>query len=117
MSRFSGRQGPPPAPAPLRPAPAAAPAPSSPLAANAPPLAALAKEPASEAAFFRDDGLLNARLKLHARLIDEIDLSKLDKLDDKEMRRQVRSFVTDFVRAERLPLNSVEIEALGASVF
>ena len=60
---------------------------------------------------------MDARLKLHARLIDEIDLSKLDKLDDKEMRRQVRTLVADFAREERLPLNSVEIEQLGISVF
>ena len=53
------------------------------------------KDAPTDAAFFRDDGLLDARLKLHARLIDEIDLSKLDKLDEKEMRRQVRKLVGD----------------------
>ena len=74
------------------------------------------KQPA-DAAFFRDDGLLDARLKLHARLIDEIDLSKLDKLDEKEMRRQVRKLVGDFAREERLPLNGAELEMLGANVF
>src|SRR5580698_3283590 len=117
MNRFSGRSinnAPPPA----NPAPLSQPAPTASAAGlGAPGLSALAKEPAAEAAFFRDDGLLNARLKLHARLIDEIDLSKLDKLDDKEMRRQVRNLVADFAREERLPLNSVEIEQLGASVF
>ncbi|MDR3513406.1 MAG: CpaF family protein [Caulobacteraceae bacterium] len=113
MSRFGARsQGPatPPKPAPAPPT-ASAETPAAPA------LAALAKEPTPEAAYFRDDGLLNARLKLHARLIDEIDLSKLDKLDDKEMRRQVRNLVADFAREERLPLNSAEIEQLGASVF
>jgi pilus assembly protein CpaF len=114
MSRFSGRST-------LTPAPAATPAPATPepaaAPAAAPGLSALAKDPTPEKAYFRDDGLLDARLKLHARLIDEIDLSKLDKLDDKEMRRQVRNLVADFAREERLPLNSAEIEQLGASVF
>jgi pilus assembly protein CpaF len=63
------------------------------------------------------DAQLDMRLKIHARLIDEIDLSKLDKLEEAEMRRQVRKLVGDFARDERLPLNSVELDALGASVF
>jgi pilus assembly protein CpaF len=115
MSRFTGRStSTPPAatPAPT-PAPSAGPTP----APATPGLAALAKEATPESAYFRDDGLLDARLKLHARLIDEIDLSKLDKMDDKEMRRHVRGLVADFAREERLPLNGVEIEQLGAQVF
>ena len=114
MSRFSGRSThiPPTAAETPSPSPALAPEPAA-----VPGLAAFAKEQAPEKAYFRDDGLLDARLKLHARLIDEIDLSKLDKLDDKEMRRQVRNLVADFAREERLPLNSAEIEQLGAQVF
>jgi pilus assembly protein CpaF len=118
MNRFTGRSNkaaPPPVTAPVQ-APVAAESPETPAAA--PGLAALAKEqPAPEAAYFRDDGLLDARLRLHAKLIDEIDLSKLEKLDDKEMRRQVRTFVADFAKSERLPLNAGEIEQLGAQVF
>src|SRR5688572_4521670 len=54
----------------------------------------------------QSDAQLDMRLKIHARLIDEIDLSKLDKLDEAEMRRQVRKLVGDVARDERLPLNS-----------
>jgi len=75
------------------------------------------KETLSEHASLQTDNLLDVRLKLHARLIDEIDLSKLDKLDEPEMRRQVRKLVGDFAKEERLPLNSAELEQLGASVF
>jgi pilus assembly protein CpaF len=106
MSRFNARQAPPPVQrsrTPPPPAPATAPVKEAAVA--------------SANAFFRDDGLLDARLTIHARLIDEIDLSKLDKLDEKEMRRQVSSLVADFSREERLPLNSAEIEKLGHSVF
>ncbi len=63
------------------------------------------------------DPMLDMRLKLHGRLIDELDLAKLDKLDEKEMRRQVRSLVGDFARDERLALNAMELDELGASVF
>jgi pilus assembly protein CpaF len=112
MRRFTSRSAPPPAQV----APPSVATPSA-EPAIAPSLAALAKEPTPEKAYFRDDGLLDARLKLHARLIDEIDLSKLDKLEEKEMRRHVRTLVADFAREERLPLNSAEIEQLGASVF
>jgi pilus assembly protein CpaF len=75
------------------------------------------KETLSENAGLQSDNLLDVRLKLHARLIDEIDLSKLDKLDEPEMRRQVNKLVGEFAREERLPLNGAELEQLGASVF
>ena len=64
-----------------------------------------------------DDNMLDVRLKLHSKLIEEIDLSKLDKLDEGEMRRQVRRLVGDFARTERLALNASELDELGASVF
>jgi pilus assembly protein CpaF len=60
---------------------------------------------------------LDLRLKLHGRLIEELDLSKLEKLDDAELRRQVTGLVADFVRGERLALNTGEIEELGASIY
>jgi pilus assembly protein CpaF len=63
------------------------------------------------------DSMLDMRLRLHTKLIEEIDLSKLDKLDEGEMRRQVRRLVADFAKTERLALNGSELDALGASVF
>ena len=71
-------------------------------------------EPAAPSA---ESQLLEVKLKLHARLIDELDLSKLDKLDQGELRRQVLSLVADFARAERLVYNSAELEQLGSSVY
>ena len=62
------------------------------------------------------DHLLDIKLKLHARLIDELDLSKLENLSEGELRRQVMALVADFARAERLVLNTTELEELGASV-
>ena len=63
------------------------------------------------------DDLLDLRMRLHARLIDELDLSKLDKLSEAERRRQVRKLVGDFARDERLALNGDELDQLADSVF
>ena len=61
--------------------------------------------------------LIDIKLKIHAQLIEELDLSKLERLDGSELRRQVMALVGDFARAERLVLNAQELELLGASVF
>ena len=63
------------------------------------------------------DADLDLRLRLHAKLIDELDLAKLDKLDEAELRRQVLGQVTEFARAERMALNARELDALGASIY
>jgi len=63
------------------------------------------------------DLLLDIKLKLHARLIEELDLSKLESLGESELRRQVMALVGDFARAERLVLNTAELEELGSSVY
>ena len=63
------------------------------------------------------DSMLDMRLRLHNKLIEEIDLSKLDKLEEGEMRRQVRRLVADFAKTERMALNGAELDELGASVF
>jgi pilus assembly protein CpaF len=60
---------------------------------------------------------LDMRLKLHARLIEELDLSKLDKLAEADLRREVMRLTGDFARGERLTLNSAELEELGASIY
>jgi pilus assembly protein CpaF len=93
------------------PAPAAAP----PAPASSPTLRGRAE--AAVTALSPERQLLDVKLKLHRQLIDELDLSKLDKLGEGELRRQVLSLVADFARAERLVYNSAELEALGASVY
>jgi pilus assembly protein CpaF len=90
-------------------APPAQPA-CDPVALAPPPTAEPEPVPASNA-------LLDAKLRLHGRLIEEVDLSKLEKLEDGELRRQVRVLVGEFARAERLPFNTAEIEQLSASVL
>ncbi|MFI4976824.1 MAG: CpaF family protein [Caulobacterales bacterium] len=115
MARFNFRRADQPAePAPT-PAPAAAAEPAEGAART--PLRLTPDQPQAPAHPPVDNNMLDMRLKLHSMLIEEIDLSKLDKLDDAEMRRQVRRLVGDFARTERLPLNASELDELGASVF
>jgi len=101
----------------------AAPAPEpGPVAAGAsdpqaPPALNFGADEAPEPAMGVSDDMLDMRLRLHGRLIEEIDLSKLDKLEEPEMRRQVRRLVGDFARNERLALNATELDELGASIF
>ena len=101
MSRFSLRRA-------LSPGPVAEPAPA--------PLP-VAETPAPAAAPHVSDEQLDMRLRLHARLIDEIDLSRLGELDEGEMRRQVRRLVGDFARDARLALNTAELDQMGEEVF
>lgn len=61
--------------------------------------------------------LLEAKLRVHNKLIDELDLSMLDKLDETEMKRQVRRLVTEIVRDERIPMNQAEVSNFADSVY
>ena len=101
MSRFSLRRAVKPEPAPE---------------AEAPPAVVVVEAP-SPAPASHSDEQLDMRLRLHARLIEEIDLSKLGELDEGEMRRQVRRLVGDFARDSRLALNTAELDQMGEEVF
>ena len=90
-------------------APAPVPTKIAPPAPRTTAAAAQAKSPESQ--------MLDIKMKLHSRLIDELDLSKLEKLEEHELRRQVLALVADFARAERLAFNTTELEELGASVY
>jgi pilus assembly protein CpaF len=109
---------------PFSPAATPAPAPGPAAAPSAPPEQRLASPPpppippkAQPQAKGAPPSQLDIRLRLHSRLIDELDLAKLDKLDEKDMRREVMSLVADFARAERMALNTADLQELGASIF
>ena len=97
-------------------APEAAPTLAQPSSAAPPVAVAPTPEPVIAPSQAQDD-MLDMRLRLHAKLIEEIDLSKLGELDEGEMRRQVRRLVGDFARDGRLALNGAEMDQLGAEVF
>ena len=112
MGRFSlARSAPAPAPEPVKPP---KPQPKA-VAAKAEPAAKPAKPAVPGSAGRPSD--IDLRMKLHARLIEELDLSKLETLEEAELRRQVMTLVGDFARSERLALNTGELEALGSSIY
>jgi pilus assembly protein CpaF len=58
----------------------------------------------------RRPALLDEKLKLHARIIDEFNLTVLEKLPREELVKQVAAYVAVYVRAEKISLNQRELE-------
>jgi pilus assembly protein CpaF len=54
--------------------------------------------------------LLDAKVRLHGRLIEEINLSALEKMPEEQIRRHVSELVSKYILAERLVLNSQELD-------
>ncbi len=61
--------------------------------------------------------LLDAKLRVHAKLIDELDLSALDKMDDETMRRRVRGIIGEIIRKEEMALSSAEESSFADAVM
>ena len=55
--------------------------------------------------------LLDARVKLHQKIIHEFNLALLEKVSREELRSQIGRYVRDYVVEEKLPLNQKEAEA------
>src|SRR5262245_60035925 len=60
--------------------------------------------------------LLDAKLDLHARIIEEFNLVSLDKLSREELLNQIRDYVASYAHAEKLTLNQKELEAFTDEV-
>lgn len=54
--------------------------------------------------------LLDAKLRIHRRLIDEINLSAVDKMSKKDLRPQIYELVAQHVSSERIILNANELD-------
>jgi len=67
-------------------------------------------DPAAAANRLLSEKLLDAKVRLHRRLIEEINLSVLEKMPEDEIRRHVRGLVSQYVLNERLALNAQELE-------
>src|SRR5437868_3200678 len=84
-------------------------APSLQMVAELPKLEPTA-EPAPSISPLRDK-LLDAKVRLHRRLIEEINLSAIEKVSEGEVRRQISALVAQYVLAERIALNAQELDA------
>jgi pilus assembly protein CpaF len=63
------------------------------------------------------DKLLDAKVRLHRRLIEEIDLQALEKLPEEEMRAHIHQLVTQYILVERLALNQQELNDFVAEIL
>jgi pilus assembly protein CpaF len=63
------------------------------------------------------DRLLDAKVRLHRRLIDEINLSALEKLPEEEIRQHIQQMVTQYILVERLALNTQELHDFVSEIL
>jgi pilus assembly protein CpaF len=113
LGRFTSRRPPPPPPASAPAEVIVAPA----VEIVAPPIV---PTPAPEEPLkptLLSEKLLDAKVRLHRRLIEEVNLSVLEKMPDEEMRRHIHGLVQQYILAERLALNAQELEDFVAEVL
>src|ERR1700680_3561344 len=72
--------------------------------------------------FYRDvidqrPALIDEKLKLHARIIDEFNLTVLEKLPRAELVKQVHAYVANYVRAEKISLNRKELDIFAEEII
>src|ERR1700756_367 len=90
------------------PEPVAPPEPTMALPPEAAPALAVTEPPAEIVAPVNpllSEKLLDAKVRLHRRLIEEVNLSVLEKMPDDEGRRHVHALVSQYTLAARLALN------------
>ncbi|HLH96734.1 MAG TPA: CpaF family protein [Xanthobacteraceae bacterium] len=63
------------------------------------------------------DKLLDAKVRLHRRLIEEINLQALERLPEEEIRAHVTQMVSQYILVERLPLNTQELNAFVLEIL
>jgi pilus assembly protein CpaF len=63
------------------------------------------------------DKLLDAKVRLHQRLLEEINLSALEKLSEDDTRRHVSELVAQYLQSDNLALNSQEFEDFVTEVL
>jgi pilus assembly protein CpaF len=74
-------------------------------------------DPAAAADRLLSDKLLDAKVRLHRKLIEDVNLSVLEKMPDGEMRRNVSTLVSQYILAERLALNAQELDDFVADIL
>src|SRR5262249_19213389 len=63
------------------------------------------------------DKLLDAKVRLHRRLIEEINLQALEKLPEDEIRGHIQQLVTQYILVERLALNQQELNDFVSEIL
>src|SRR5262245_46498036 len=60
--------------------------------------------------------LLDEKVKLHERIIDEFNLVSLEKLPREDLSREVRNYLAEYARTERLTLSQRELLAFAEEI-
>ena len=63
------------------------------------------------------DKVLEAKVRLHRRLIDEINLPAIEKLPKEELQNQLRDLVKEYVSDEKLALNANELNDFISEIY
>jgi pilus assembly protein CpaF len=80
-------------------------------------------EPQSEVDRFYGDlvarrpALLEEKLKLHGRIVDEFNLALLEKMSADELRKRIQAYIATYIRAERISLNQKELDVFTTEVI
>ncbi len=61
--------------------------------------------------------LIETKVRLHRKLIDELNLATLERMSREDLRRQIGEFVAEYVKTERILLNAEELESFSEEVF
>ena len=92
------------------------PAPIVPMRLAPEPVPAAAGTPATPNPLLTDK-LLDAKVRLHRKLIEEINLSALEKLPEDEIRKHVQQLVSQYILVERLALNAEELAGFVTEIL
>src|SRR5690348_8054273 len=65
----------------------------------------------------RRPALVDEKLKLHAKIIDEFNLTLLEKMPRAELVKQVHAYVANYVQTERISLNQRELEVFAEEII
>jgi pilus assembly protein CpaF len=60
--------------------------------------------------------LLDEKVDLHGKIVDEFNLASLDKMSREELTRQIVGYVSDYVRSKAIPLNQRELAAFTEEI-
>jgi pilus assembly protein CpaF len=63
------------------------------------------------------DKLLDAKVRLHRRLIEEINLQALERLPEHEIRAHIQQLVSQYILVERLALNEQELNEFVSEIL
>lgn len=90
---------------------------SAPAPVVAPPPPPPAPAVAAPANPLHSDKLLDAKVRLHRRLLEEVNLQALEKLPEDQMREHIQGLVGQYVVSERLALNTQELNSFVTEIL